>query len=87
MAKMVIEPETVRCECAAWSGHRCLGVGDTEDTLVVEWMPVHLRASHVAAGNRGSYPHNGARRLRVRAFCAQAMLADDGEWCDTVATS
>jgi len=79
-----IEAETVRCECGAWSGCRCSWVGNVGETVVVEWMPPHLRGSHSAAGNRGVYPHNGARRLTVERSCADAMIADEGEWCEIV---
>lgn len=33
------------------------------DPVIVERMPEHLRASHIAAGNWGSYPSNGAERV------------------------
>lgn len=32
---------------------------------LIEFIPVHLRASHEAAGNSGSYPLNGAERAYV----------------------
>jgi hypothetical protein len=48
--------------------------------VTVEWMPVHLRASHKAAGNSGCYPANGAQRIAVSLPCANAMIEHDGEW-------
>lgn len=50
----------------------------------MEWMPEHLRSSHEAAGNRGTYPANGANRIRVARACADSMIATDGEWCEIV---
>lgn len=32
---------------------------------LIEYMPLHLRGSHIAAGNSGVYPHNGAERIYV----------------------
>lgn len=32
---------------------------------LIEIMPLHLRASHIAAGNDGVYPANGAERVYV----------------------
>jgi hypothetical protein len=52
--------------------------------VTVETMPEHLRASHEAAGNSGSYPHNGAVRLTVTRACARIMLDTDGDWCSRV---
>jgi len=48
---------------------------------MVEYMPEHLRASHDAAGNRGTYPHNGAVRLRLERSCAFQLMHDE---CDTI---
>lgn len=80
--------QTVRCACGEWSGVRCQWSGPREETVVVEYMPDHLRSSHEAAGNRGNrgaYPHNGARRIRVDRSCAEAMVRDDGDWCEVIA--
>ena len=76
-----VEPRTVRCECGHWSGERCAWTGPKEETVIVEWMPEHLRASHTAANNRGVYPHNGAERIRVERSCADRMVEHDGDWC------
>lgn len=64
------------CECSAWGGVPC----DEPREVAVEWMPPHHRRSHAAAGNRGSYPSNGALRLRVSNACAESMLESDSEW-------
>lgn len=64
------------CQCGEWSGVACTGSAE----VTVEWMPQHLRASHVAAGNLGAYPANGARRIRVSRECADAMLETNGAW-------
>lgn len=79
-----IKAETVRCQCGEWSGERCEWVGPKSETVRVEWMPEHLRASHVAANNGGSHPANGSRRLRVQSSCADSMVESDGEWVTIV---
>lgn len=61
------------CECGVVMGYTCVALGPF---VTLEWMPLHLRASHDAAGNRGVFPHNGADRLRVTAECAQAIIED-----------
>ena len=73
-----------RCDCGQWSGARCDWTGSFAETVIVEWMPVHLRASHETAGNSGVYPLNGAVRLRVERSCAERMIENDGEWCSIV---
>lgn len=40
--------------------------------VVVEYMPMSLRAAHEAARNSGVYPHNGAHRVAVFACDAEA---------------
>lgn len=79
----VEDEKNLRCECGDWSGERCSAHTVLEHTIV-EWMPEHLRAGHVAARNYGTYPHNGAVRLRVTPACADAMIKDDGEWIHRV---
>lgn len=74
----------IACECGEWCGEPCEWTGPKSETVRVEWMPEHLRASHEAAGNRGSYPHNGASRIRVNVECAERMIKTDGEWCEVV---
>ncbi len=76
--------KTVQCQCGEWSGEQCQWSGDRSETVVVEVMPEYLRASHTAAGNRGSYPANGSVRLRVERSCADTMIESDGEWVEIV---
>jgi hypothetical protein len=71
---------SVHCECGEAMGERCNWTGQSDETVVIDWMPEHLRESHRAAGNSGSYPHNGALRLQVHRDCAQNLLRHDGEW-------
>ncbi|HEX3852231.1 MAG TPA: hypothetical protein VHW01_14775 [Polyangiaceae bacterium] len=61
---------------AVASGQRCPNAAD----LLIEVMPAQNRASHVTAGNCGSYPHNGALRLLVCEGCAELLEASEGEW-------
>ena len=75
---------SVKCQCGQWSGEPCQWSGPKSKTMVVEFMPEHLRASHEAAGNSGSYPGNGAVRVRVEASCAALMAKTDGQWCAVV---
>ncbi len=70
----------VECECGEWSGEACAWSGPKGETVLVEFMPEQHRASHRAAGNRGSYPHNGSIRIRVERSCADRMVETDGEW-------
>lgn len=49
------------------------------DLVVVETMPKGLRSSHEAAGNRGSYPHNGAARVLMDRANAE-IFVDDDDW-------
>lgn len=46
-----------RCECGEWTGERCAWTGPRTQTVVVEYMPEWLRASHETAGGSGAYPH------------------------------
>lgn len=53
----------------------------TDDIVVVERMPAHLRGSHKAAGNWGEYPHNGAERvLMTREDAEDACTGDDYDY-------
>lgn len=52
------------------------------DLVVIEYMPVALRASHVKAENRGVWPHNGAER--VAATRSQAEGIRGHEWARVV---
>lgn len=67
------------CECGEATGVQCEWTGPEDETIVVEWMPHHLRASHEAAGNWGVYPLNGAIRLRVHPECADRIMSDEEE--------
>lgn len=60
----------VECQCGSMTGEKCQWVGPKAETVVVEWMPEHLRDAHHEARNEGEYPHNGALRLRVHVDCA-----------------
>lgn len=76
---------TVHCACGQITGTRCDWDGPQAETVVIEHMPEYLRASHTAAGNRGTYPSNGAVRLRVNAECGGRLIADDeGDWTTMV---
>src|SRR5690606_24912295 len=79
-----IVPRPVHCECGASTGVRCAWSGPESETVQVEWMPEHLRASHRAAGNSGTWPHNGSLRLRVERSCADRMIQYDREWTHRV---
>lgn len=78
----ITNEQTVQCQCGEWSGERCEWEGPRSETVEVEYMPEHLRASHVAAGNRGSHPGNGSIRIRVERSCAERMVEADGEWVE-----
>lgn len=62
--------ERFHCECGEIMGEACAWSGPISETVVVEYMPDHLRSSHLAAGNSGRWPHNGAARIRVERTCA-----------------
>jgi hypothetical protein len=47
------------------------------DDVTIEEMPDHHRGSHRAAGNWGSYPHNGATRREVSREEADEIVADE----------
>lgn len=77
---------SISCECGALTGERCTWTGPTGETEIIEYMPEDLIQSHVAAGHRsigaaGTYPHNGACRIRVEQSCAHNLLHawQDGE--------
>jgi hypothetical protein len=75
----------VRCECGAVLGEECCWTGPIGQTVVVEWMPEYLRASHSAARNSGIYPHNGSWRMRCYRECAEMLLdGEDEEWARIV---
>lgn len=72
---------TVRCGCQHVTDHVWCGwIGPVREAVVVEWMLLHLRASHEAAGNSGVWPHNGSLRLPMHAPCAAQLLESDPQW-------
>lgn len=80
-----IDSSVCRCACGKITGSPCDWTGPRDETVLVEWMPRYLRASHEAARNSGYYPANGAARLRVSAECADEVLEVEGEWAEIVA--
>lgn len=74
----------VQCECGAWTGEPCAWSGPAYKTAVVEYMPGHLRASHRATGNSGTYPDNGAIRVRAERSCADSIVKSDPDWAEIV---
>lgn len=84
MTKTQTSTEHVHCECGTVMGERCTFDGPRAETVVIEVMPRSLRDSHTAAGNRGSYPANGADRLRVHRDCADQILNVEGDWAAIV---
>jgi hypothetical protein len=74
--------DDVQCECGEITGERCQWSGPASETVVLEYMPPEFRASHSAARNSGTYPHNGAIRVIVAASCADELL--DFGWTDVV---
>lgn len=73
-----------RCESGEWCGIACRWEGDASEMVLMEFFPPCRRDAHVAAGNRGRYPHNGALRIMCCASCAAAMVVDDGDWCEAI---
>lgn len=65
--------------CARW---RC--DEDHADMVTVETMPDHLRGSHRAAGNWGTYPMNGAERSVVSRPEADAIVEADEDGYDHI---
>jgi hypothetical protein len=72
------------CACGQWSGYACANKAPRARLVILEFMPEELRASHAAAGNLGSFPHNGARRVLVTRECAVHVVAEDGDWARVV---
>lgn len=75
----------VHCECGEITGTRCSWEGDKSETVLLEYMPESLRASHKAANNSGVYPANGAERYRVEESCAKAIVDAEDGWASIVA--
>jgi len=74
------------CECGAyWGNGKCSEtIEDGAESRTVEYMPEWLQSSHEAAGNSGSYPANGARRIDVSINCIDAILDSGDEWVSEV---
>lgn len=78
MADELLEDDVLDCECGAATGERCSCRIERGDAYaIVEWMPEQHRASHEAAGNWGSWPQNGSKRLRVSLDCAESLVAGE----------
>jgi len=75
------ETTVARCGSGLWTGEQC---ESTCAAVVIEHMPAHLRASHIAAGNSGRWPANGAVRVACCRACADAAIADDPDWTTIV---
>jgi hypothetical protein len=75
----------VGCECGEWSGEACNWTGPWKATMLMDFMPDHLRGSHRAAGNAGRWSMNGSVRVRVSRECASHMMRIDGDWVSEVA--
>lgn len=58
-----------------------------EGKVVLEEMPDHLRGSHIAANNWGTYPHNGATRRWVEEEEAEAIVEADPDGYAHIVTS
>lgn len=57
---------------------------DLSDLVVLEYMPDYIRGSHRAAGNWGSYPHNGAKRCVVDHVTAEELVNDDSDGYNSI---
>lgn len=75
---------TTTCECGEVTGEYCGWTGQRRETVLIDWMPEWIRASHTAARNAGSWPANGALRLRVYRGCAESIAERDGQWTRAV---
>jgi hypothetical protein len=78
------EEDAHECECGDIMGEACCWSGPISETVTVEWMPEQYRASHEAAGNAGSYPYNGAIRLRLARSCYERLKEYEGKWMSEV---
>lgn len=67
------------CGCTAISAG-CGWTGRADEMVVVEFMPVYLRASHAAARNCGRFPLNGAIRFRAEQSCAEELIETANGW-------
>lgn len=55
--------------------------------VVIEVMPTHHRSSHRAAGNWGTYPHNGATRFSATEDEADRIVREDTDGYDRIVPS
>ena len=77
---------TYRCGCGEWAGGQCGHTAPLSDLVVVEFMPDDEKSSHMAAGNSGCWPHNGAVRVAVTRKHAEWIVGEEGpEWASIVA--
>lgn len=74
----------VACACGEVTGEACDWRGPTDETVLVEFMPRYLRASHEAARNSGVWPHNGAKRLHMYRECADLIVRTEDGWAEIV---
>ncbi len=72
--------DLVGCECGEIDGVPCAWRGPREETVRIEWMPKRARSSHVTARNAGTWPSNGALRLRVQRLCAALIVENEPDW-------
>lgn len=74
--------DRIRCQCGeAEHTHRCDAMMLPSEAVVVEYMPLQHRSSHVAAGNSGVWPHNGSTRLQVApGHESEVLEMGEGEW-------
>jgi len=70
---------TCDCDEAPWRE-----ATEDEDLVTIETMPDHLRSSHRAARNWGTYPHNGAERSEVTREEAEEIIAADEDGYDHI---
>lgn len=61
--------------------HDCGGTWRVVRYTLIEFMPASHRASHLAAGNAGVWPHNGAERVYVEGV-EQRQL--DPRWAEVI---
>jgi hypothetical protein len=68
------------CRCGELDGsEHCDWAGSLDELVLCEYMPQHLRASHAAARNSGTYPANGAIRAAIHIDCA-SVIEEGCEW-------
>jgi hypothetical protein len=65
-----------RCECGEVTGQPCGWRGEIDETTILEFMPECWRDSHRSARNHGTWPDNGALRLRISKKCVAALASE-----------